>query len=100
MEKRPLLLMLMLLPAATLAAGDPVETGRKLYEKDCAGCHASMTGGNEAALFTRPDRRVRDLTGLGRQVRACRDNLGLTLFDEDIEALVRYLDETYYHFGR
>lgn len=94
------LTLLLLLPITALGAPDASEAGRVLFEKDCAGCHTSLGNGDPAALFTRPDRRVQSLAGLGKQVRACRDNLGLPLFDDEIDALVRYLDGSYYHFGR
>lgn len=91
-------MLVWLLAGGAVAAEDPVAQGRALYERHCTACHQQITNGNEAQLFTRPDRRVHDRTGLAAQVRRCRDNLGLTLFDDEVEALVRYLDSTHYRF--
>jgi len=57
----------------------------------CAGCH-----GDE--VYSRPNHRMQDLKQLEGQVRRCDANVGTSLFDDDIETLVKYLDNTYYHF--
>jgi mono/diheme cytochrome c family protein len=57
----------------------------------CSGCHGSN-------IYTRPNRRVKNLAQLGAQVRRCDANLGTGLFDDDIDAVIQYLNATYYHF--
>ena len=74
---------LFLAAAAALpwSAQADMANGKKLYQENCVACHARMVGGDGSSLFTRPDRRVSSLAGLGKQVSRCRDNLGLTWFD-------------------
>ena len=91
---------LLIIPAIMLplAASAAIADGKALYEKHCLACHASMAGGDGSALFIRPDHRVTSLAGLGRQVRRCRDNLGLTLFDDQVRDIVDYLNAAFYKF--
>ena len=72
-------------------AADSFDAASFLHEK-CSSCH-------DQSLYARPDRRVRNRAQLERQVRFCDANVGARLFDEDIEALVDYLDRHYYHFS-
>lgn len=54
--------------------------------------------GNPDALYTRSDRRVTTREGLTKQVRFCELNLGLQWFDEEIEDVAAYLNQTFYKF--
>jgi mono/diheme cytochrome c family protein len=65
--------------------------GQKLVEQNCTKCH-----GNE--VYTRADRRVKSLDALGKQVRRCKDNVGIQWFDEDTDDVVKYLNSKYYKF--
>ncbi len=98
--KRTLLLMLVAVASAPLAAQADLANGKKLYEQNCVACHARMVGGDGSTLFSRPDRRVNTLAGLGKQVRRCRDNLGLTWFDDQVNDVVDYLNATYYKLSK
>jgi hypothetical protein len=66
---------------------------RSFVQKKCAGCH-------DSSIYTRKDRRVDSLSRLNSQVRMCDAQLGSNLFDEDITAIVNYLNEEYYHFDK
>lgn len=72
--------------------------GANLHSQNCVACHSSMVGGDGSGLYTRTNRRVSSLPGLGKQVRRCRDNLGLTWFDDQVEDVVAYLNAKYYKF--
>ena len=72
------------LPAANL------DNGKSLVDGNCTKCH-------DEHVYTRPDRRVTTLDGLNNQVRRCEQSLGLKWFDEDIDDVAAYLNETYYH---
>ena len=72
------------LPAANL------DNGKKLVDGNCTKCH-------DERVYTRPDRRVTTLDGLNKQVRRCEQSLGLKWFDEEIDDVAAYLNETYYH---
>ncbi len=90
-------LLLPLLLLAGPAGAEPV-SGEALHAKHCVGCHQRITQGNGSVLYTRENRRVNSLQGLARQVKRCKNNLQITLFDEDVAAIVRYLNDRYYHF--
>ena len=97
--KRTILLLgtAALLSSAPLMASD-VKRGEELHTNNCMSCHARMTGGNGETLYTRSNRRVNSMAQLEAQVRRCESNLELKWFDEDIEAVVKYLNQNYYHF--
>lgn len=72
--------------------------GKALHEEHCVSCHASITEGDPGHLYTRADRRVTSLAALEKQVRFCEQAVGLTWFDDEIDAVTRYLDQAFYHF--
>jgi hypothetical protein len=80
----------LLLCGTSVQAAD-IENGNDLHFEHCTGCH-------DSSMYTRADHKVRDLERLGQQVRFCKDTVGLTWFDEDVEDVVAYLNATYYHF--
>ncbi len=77
------------LPIAAIAAD--VENGDDLHFESCTGCH-------DDSLYTRADRKVGDLAQLGRQVRFCKDAVGATWFDDEVDDVIAYLNATYYKF--
>lgn len=82
------------LPLALLAApafAADIENGADLHFTNCTGCH-------DESVYTRADRRVQSLDKLRAQVRFCKNSLELAWFDEDVEDVVEYLNENYYHF--
>jgi len=91
------ILLFLALTASAPALAD-ASRGKALHEQYCIGCHANMTGGKPELLYTRSDRRVRDLAGLRRQVRRCEQNLELKWFEDDIDSVVEFLNSSYYHF--
>jgi len=92
------LVALFTVPAhAALLMGDAA-SGKQLHDQYCAACHKSMFNGDEAAIFTRPDRRVHSIEGLEAQVERCDANLGIKLKKNQIEDLVKYLNEEFYKF--
>jgi len=86
-----------LIASAPLMASD-IKRGEELHSNNCMSCHARMTGGNGETLYTRSNRRVNSMEQLEAQVRRCESNLELKWFDEDIEAVVHYLNQNYYRF--
>ena len=67
------------------------EHGNQLHEKNCTGCHSSE-------VYTREKRMVNNITELQERIRQCELANDLTWFDEDIDAVVAYLNATYYKF--
>jgi hypothetical protein len=68
-----------------------IENGDDLHFENCTGCH-------DSTVYTRDNRVVQSLPRLGTQVRFCRDNLGLTWFDDEVDDVIGYLNKEYYHF--
>ena len=81
----------LLLCAPSLVLAADVENGDDLHFEHCTGCH-------DTSLYIRDDRKVRTLERLGAQVRLCKDRLGLTWFDDEVDDVVEYLNQTYYRF--
>ena len=84
--------MLLAMVVQEIPAAD-IEHGRKLYIEQCLRCHGSE-------VYTREDRRVQSLDGLKNQVAMCALQLDAAWFDEDVEDVVLYLNELYYHFPK
>ena len=87
----------LLLIAGTVAAGD-IEKGRELHSENCINCHASMMGGDGTGIYTRPDRRIEDYAGLKKQVKRCKNSLGVSWPEHQIDDLLTYLNTTFYKF--
>ncbi len=66
--------------------------GKALHDKYCTSCHSPQ-------VYTRENRRVRSLKALKDQVGRCHLTLDLKWSQGDIDAVVDYLNRTYYHFG-
>lgn len=89
------LLLSGLLSATAFASGPEraadLANGEKLVGQNCIRCH-------DDSVYTRPNRRVKTLPGLGKQVRFCKDTIGITWFDDEVDDVVYYLNDQYYHF--
>lgn len=66
--------------------------GKSLHEAHCVSCHKA------AEIYTRADRKMRDLNGLANQVQRCTTNLKLNWFDSENDAVTAYLNKEYYKF--
>ncbi len=78
-------------PDADLANGKAINDSKR-----CAACHTEQTGLNEAGFYQRPDRKVKTLFDLRRQVSLCSSQLSLDLFPDDERDLAAYLNKTFY----
>jgi mono/diheme cytochrome c family protein len=72
------------------AAAEDFDAKSFLAEK-CSSCHGTE-------VYSRPNPRVKSLDKLAAQVRRCDANVGTGLFDEDIDAVVKYLNVNFYKF--
>jgi cytochrome c553 len=88
--KTPLQMMIFILLLTGLPAAQAAD-GKLLVEKNCTSCH-------DDSVYTRKDRRVTTLEGLKKQVKRCELNLGLKWFDDEVNAVADYLNDTYYRF--
>lgn len=77
----------------TAEAANGTHPGKTLLEENCMSCH-------DSGVYTRPDRKMTDFAMLSTQVRRCDANLGSKLFDEDMDSITNYLNETYYKFPK
>ena len=80
-----------MLAASTLPVAAVADNGASLHQKHCTSCH-------DDSVYTRKDRRVTSLAGLKKQVQRCELSQGLKWFDEDVDDVVSYLNNTYYKF--
>lgn len=92
-----LMVGLLFLGTQAVYASD-AENGEQLHDDNCISCHKSQMGGDANKIYTRSDRKVKSFQGLKKQVGTCRDMLGLTWFDEEVDDVVAYLNQTFYHF--
>jgi len=76
--------------ADLLLFGDAAR-GEKLHAQNCKGCH-------DTGVYTRPDRRIRSGEGLQAQVAMCNRNLRTHLSKEQLDDLVKYLNDAFYKF--
>ena len=76
--------------AQSLLLGDAAK-GKKLHDSQCTACH-------DTRVYTRKDRRIRTVEGLLAQVQTCNKQLKKGLGNDEINDLVKYLNDTYYKF--
>lgn len=80
-----------LIAATQLALAADIKNGETLLKGNCTACH-------DDSMYSRKDKRITSLDGLNKQVSRCELSLGLKWFDKDINDVVSYLNQTYYHF--
>lgn len=79
---------LLVLPLSTQAQGDD---GKLLHDEHCVKCHG-------VEIYTREDRIVNNFRELAERVRQCELSNELIWFDEEINAVIDYLNAAYYKF--
>ena len=89
---------LTLFTASTFAAD--IQKGKSLHDGNCINCHAQLLGGDGSAIYTREDRKMESFAALNKQVRRCRDSLGMPWPEEQIIDVITYLNESFYHFKK
>ena len=80
-----------LLALASNSQAADISHGKSLQQKNCMACH-------DDGMYTRDERRVKDLSGLRTQVQRCESTLGLTWFDEEVDDVTAYLNKSFYKF--
>jgi mono/diheme cytochrome c family protein len=76
--------------SGSLAAENPGR-GAVLYDNQCRFCH-------ESQVHIREDRRVTGLVELHKRVTAWSAHAGLGWNDEEVDDVVAYLNQSFYHF--
>jgi len=100
MKKQHSLLLLISFFAFTSQTAQAADAahGKELHNSSCQSCHASLTGGDAAQIYTRPERRVTSSDALKKQVNRCKSSVGVAWFDDDVDDVVEYLNTTFYKF--
>jgi|WetSurMetagenome_2_1015567.scaffolds.fasta_scaffold576433_2 mono/diheme cytochrome c family protein len=75
---------------AALLPGDAAK-GKAVYDKTCVACH-------DTSVYTRANRRIQSVEGLIGQVNGCVRQTGAKLDRDQINDVVKYLDESFYKF--
>ena len=75
---------------AALLPGDAAK-GKAVHDKQCSACH-------DTGMYTRADRSVKSVEGLIGRVNGCVRQTGAKLDRDQINDLVKYLDESFYKF--
>ncbi len=94
--KLPAALILTALANPVLASD--INRGKSLHDDNCIECHVSIQGGDGSGIYTRPDRRIDSLPALSSQVNRCKDSMGVSWPQDQIDDVVAYLNKTYYKF--
>ncbi len=79
---------LLLFPSSQAA---DIERGEQLHQERCTRCHGT-------GVYTRADRRIQSLEKLGAQVRFCKNQTGAIWFDDEVDDVIHYLNQTFYNF--
>lgn len=77
-----------------------ISKGKSLHDENCINCHASLLGGDGTGIYTRENRKMESYAGLDKQVRRCRDSLGMAWPEEQIIDVITYLNDSFYHFKK
>lgn len=85
------------LQAAPFSAGDP-KIGKVLVERSCVSCHARHMDGDSSAIYTRPNRQVKNAKQLLARIRACNADAKAGWFPEEELHAAAYLNKAFYHF--
>lgn len=88
---RNFILFLLVAGFSASSNANDIKNGNKLHTDNCTRCH-------DTSVYTRANKRVKTLPKLDSQVRMCKNNLGITWFDDEVEDVTVYLNKNYYHF--
>ncbi len=70
---------------------DDAEIGKQLHDKYCVKCHTD-------SIYNRDDSIIKNFNDLDNRVKRCVLDNEIILFDEEIDAVVSYLNSNFYHF--
>lgn len=85
---------------SSFTANADVSHGKELHDSNCTSCHISIQGGDGSGIYTRENNRIETYPALIKQVKRCRDSLGVQWPENDINDVVQYLNTTFYKFEK
>ncbi|MBD3816572.1 MAG: hypothetical protein IE913_09015 [Halothiobacillus sp.] len=81
-----------------LAEPHDAKWGQELHAQHCAECHSAP---HDAAFYTsKRAGKIKNLAGLNTMVQSCANHFNVPWFDEEVNAVSGYLNQTYYQFDR
>ena len=83
--------MLMSVFALSAANAADIDEGKKLYDKNCHGCH-------DTRIHTRPNRIIHTYGDLANRVKFCDAQVKAGFTPEQLKAVTDYLNTTFYKF--
>ncbi len=96
MNKSIPLILLMFMPVSNSQAD--IVNGKELHDSNCTSCHISLQGGDGTGIYTRENRRIETYPALIKQVKRCRDSMGMPWPQQHIDDVVEYLNTNFYKF--
>lgn len=85
---------------SSFAANADINNGKELHDSNCTSCHVSIQGGDGSGIYTRENNRIETYPALIKQVKRCRDSLGVQWPDNHINDVVEYLNTNFYKFNK
>ena len=82
----------------SLPAHADINHGKELHDSNCTSCHISIQGGDGSGIYTRENNRIETYPALIKQVKRCRDSLGMQWPENHINDVVEYLNTSFYKF--
>ena len=76
--------------SAAMLPGDAAK-GKAVHGQQCVACH-------DSGVYTRADRRIKSVEGLIGQVNGCVRQTGAKLSRDQVNDVVKYLDDAFYRF--
>jgi len=77
-----------------------ITNGKELHDANCLSCHIDMQGGDGSGIYTRENKRIETYPALIKQVKRCRDSLGVPWPDEHVNDVVEYLNSNFYKYAK
>jgi len=84
----------------SLPVNADISNGKELHDSNCTSCHISMQGGDGSGIYTRENTRIETHPALIKQVKRCRDSLGVPWPEEDVNDVVEYLNSSFYKYKK
>lgn len=89
--KKMITTAILCLSLSPFAQAQDVKNGEQLHNERCTRCHGTE-------VYTRGNRRIQSLDKLAAQVRFCKNQTGVMWFDDEVDDVIHYLNQTFYHF--